>query len=81
MSNAPHLAQLADIYRTEGPQTIIRKNLTRPKLIICNIAYREIGSFLTEARQKINQEVDLPARHYVTFGGQTLLFYIHISGG
>jgi len=64
------LAQLAEIYRTEGPQTILRENLMRRKLVICNIAHRDIGSFVEEARKKIEQEVDLPAGYYVTFGGQ-----------
>jgi len=73
--NAPQgervpLAQVAEIYRTEGPQTIMRENLMRRKLIICNVAHRDIGSFVAEAREIINQEVDLPPGYHVTFGGQ-----------
>lgn len=64
------LSQLADISRSEGPQTIFRENLMRRKIILCNVVDRDIGSFVQEARDKIASEVDLPSGYYVTFGGQ-----------
>jgi cobalt-zinc-cadmium resistance protein CzcA len=64
------LSVLADIYRSEGPQTIFRENLQRRKIILCNVVDRDIGSFVEESREKIAAEVDLPAGYYVTFGGQ-----------
>jgi cobalt-zinc-cadmium resistance protein CzcA len=64
------LSTLADIYRSEGPQTIFRENLQRRKIIMCNIVDRDIGSFVQEAQARINAEVDLPAGYHVTFGGQ-----------
>ncbi len=64
------LSELADIWRDEGPQTIFRENLTRRKIIKGNVEGRDIGSFVKEARAKIEAEVDLPAGYYVTFGGQ-----------
>lgn len=64
------LSDLAEIRRDEGPQTIFRENLTRRKIILCNIEGRDIGGFVEEARAVIDAEVDLPAGYRVTFGGQ-----------
>jgi len=64
------LSGLADISKSEGPQTIFRENLMRRKIILCNIVKRDIGSFVKEARQKIDEEVSLPPGYFVTFGGQ-----------
>ena len=64
------LSQLADISKGEGPQTIFRENLMRRKIIMCNLMDRDIGSFVEEARQRIEEEVDLPPGYFVTFGGQ-----------
>jgi cobalt-zinc-cadmium resistance protein CzcA len=64
------LSELADMTKSEGPQTIFRENLMRRKLILCNVVKRDIGSFVEEARQKIDKEVSLPPGYFVTFGGQ-----------
>lgn len=73
--NAPNgeripLSELTDITRGEGPQTIFRENLMRRKIILCNVIKRDIGSFVEEGRQRIDQTVSLPAGYFVTFGGQ-----------
>ncbi len=64
------LSELTDITRGEGPQTIFRENLMRRKIILCNVIKRDIGSFVEEGRQRIDQTVSLPAGYFVTFGGQ-----------
>jgi len=64
------LSELADISRGEGPQTIFRENMTRRKIILCNVVKRDIGSFVEEGRRRIDAAVSLPAGYYVTFGGQ-----------
>jgi cobalt-zinc-cadmium resistance protein CzcA len=73
--NAPNgeripLSELTDITRGEGPQTIFRENLMRRKIILCNVVKRDIGSFVNEASQRIDQTVSLPPGYFVTFGGQ-----------
>jgi cobalt-zinc-cadmium resistance protein CzcA len=73
--NAPNgeripLSELTDITRGEGPQTIFRENLMRRKIILCNVVKRDIGSFVEEARQQIDQKVSLSPGYFVTFGGQ-----------
>lgn len=64
------LSQLAEILRSEGPQTIMRDNLMRRKVILGNVVKRDMGSFVEEAKQKIAEEVELPPGYFVTFGGQ-----------
>jgi len=64
------LSQLAEISKDEGPQTIFRENLMRRKIILCNLSKRDIGSFVQEAKQRISDQVILPAGYHVTFGGQ-----------
>ena len=64
------LSQLTEIYRSEGPQTIFRENLMRRKIILCNLVNRDIVSFVKEAQQKIEEEIDFPPGYFITFGGQ-----------
>jgi len=64
------LSDLADISRSEGPQTIFRENMMRRKIILCNVVDRDIGSFVKEANEEIKKSVSLPSGYFVTFGGQ-----------
>ncbi len=64
------LSELAEMYGGEGPQTIFRENLMRRKIILCNVVGRDIGSFVQEARSKIDESVVLPAGYSISFGGQ-----------
>ncbi len=64
------LIQLAEITKSEGPQTIFRENLLRRKIILCNLVGHDIGGFVEEAQQRISENVDLPPGYFVTFGGQ-----------
>ncbi len=64
------LSQLAEISKSEGPQTIFRENLMRRKIILCNLSKRDIGSFVKEAEQRISEQISLPSGYHVTFGGQ-----------
>ena len=64
------LSELAEITKSEGPQTIFRENLQRRKIILCNVVGRDINSFVSEAQQRIEQEISFPQGYFVTFGGQ-----------
>ena len=65
------LSELADIRRSEGPQTIFRENLMRRKIILCNVVGRDIGQL-----RRGGPAADRSARwrcppgYFVTFGGQ-----------
>lgn len=64
------LAQLAEITMVEGPVQISRQDGVRRIGIEMNVIGRDIGSFVSEAKQKIKNKIQLPAGYYLTWGGQ-----------
>jgi len=68
-ANIP-LGQLAHIEMIEGPVQISREDGIRRIGIEMNISGRDIGSFVTEAKQKIKENIQLPSGYYLTWGGQ-----------
>ncbi len=64
------LSQVAEIKELVGPRQITRENNQRFITIQANVVGRDIGSFVAEARQAIDQSVDLPPGYLVTWGGQ-----------
>ncbi len=67
--NVP-LEQVAEIKIIEGPVQISRQDGIRRIGIEMNISGRDIGGFVAEAKQKIKEQVKLPAGYYLTWGGQ-----------
>uniref|UniRef100_A0A7C2P2U8 Efflux RND transporter permease subunit n=1 Tax=Schlesneria paludicola TaxID=360056 RepID=A0A7C2P2U8_9PLAN len=65
------LSRLASVEVVEGPSTITREWGQRRITITSNVRGRDLGSFVTEARQKIGETVSLPsARYRIEYGGQ-----------
>ena len=64
------LTQLANIEEVIGPRQITRENSQRFITIQCNVAGRDIGSFVEDGQKAIEQNVTLPAGYLVTWGGQ-----------
>ncbi len=65
------LKRLADLRVVEGPSTITREWGFRRITISSNIRGRDMGSFVDEARQRIEEEVALPSgRYHIEWGGQ-----------
>ena len=64
------LEQLAEVKMIEGPVQISRQDGVRRIGIEMNITGRDIGGFVAEAKQKIKEQVKLPAGYYLTWGGQ-----------
>ena len=64
------LKELAEFELSEGPLTVMRENVQRRRVIICNVSGRDQGSWVEEAKLAIAGNVSLPAGYYVTFGGQ-----------
>ena len=64
------LAQLAGIEEIIGPRQITRERNQRFISIQCNVIDRDIGSFVEEAQEAIDRQVDLPPGYLVTWGGQ-----------
>jgi cobalt-zinc-cadmium resistance protein CzcA len=64
------LERLAKIHMTEGPSTINREWGKRRVTIQANVRGRDVGGFVAELRESIEQRVPLPPGYYVRFGGQ-----------
>ncbi len=67
--NVP-LEQLAEVKMIEGPVQISRQDGVRRIGIEMNVTGRDMGSFVSEAKQKIREKVKLPSGYYLTWGGQ-----------
>ncbi|MCX7973736.1 MAG: efflux RND transporter permease subunit, partial [Candidatus Aminicenantes bacterium] len=64
------LAEVAQIELKEGPVQISRENGFRRIGIELNVAGRDIGSFVSEAKRRIKEEVSLPPGMTLAWGGQ-----------
>ncbi len=64
------MTQLADVVDEEGPAQISRENGQRRVSVEINVRNRDIGSFVTEARQAIDRDVKLPSGYLLEWGGQ-----------
>jgi cobalt-zinc-cadmium resistance protein CzcA len=64
------LARLAHIEQTQGPAVINRDWGKRRIVVQTNIRGRDLGGFVAEARQRIAEDIALPAGFYIRFGGQ-----------
>ena len=64
------LKQVADVGFGYGPNTINRENVSRRIVIQCNVQDRDLGNFIAEVQQKINEHINLPEAYFLTYGGQ-----------
>jgi len=64
------LARLARISPAAGP-TVVNRDWGKRRIVVqANVRGRDLGSFVSEARERIAQDVPMPAGYYVAFGGQ-----------
>ena len=63
------LSEIADIELSVGPNQISRENGKRRAVITANVRGRDLGSFITELRSKVESDVALPEGYYVQYGG------------
>jgi cobalt-zinc-cadmium resistance protein CzcA len=64
--------QLGDVASFEvapGPNQISREDGKRRVVVTANVRGRDIGSFVAEAEQKMQQRVKVPAGYWTTWGG------------
>jgi cobalt-zinc-cadmium resistance protein CzcA len=65
------LSRLATVETVEGPNTIKREWYQRRITVSANVRGRDMGTFVTEARRKVAEQVQLPTGRYrVEWGGQ-----------
>jgi len=85
------IGQVADVRVDQGPNTINRENAQRRIIIQANIADRDLGSVINNARSAISRKVALPQGYFIRYGGQfeaqekasrqiTLLSIVAIAG-
>jgi Cu(I)/Ag(I) efflux system membrane protein CusA/SilA len=64
------LGQLAKITASAGPAMINSENGQLRALVQLNVRGRDMGSFVDEAREALNQQLNLPAGYSLHFSGQ-----------
>jgi Cu/Ag efflux pump CusA len=64
------LAQVAKINYATGPNTINRENVSRYIVVSSNVAGRDLGSVIKDIRERVKQQVQLPAGYFIEYGGQ-----------
>ncbi len=64
------LAQIASIEEVVGPRQITRENNQRFITVQANVVDRDIVSFVEQAQQMIEQQIQLPPGYFTTWGGQ-----------
>jgi len=63
------LSQLTDLYETSGRYVVLHDGARRVQTVTCNVAGRDINSFVAEAKKTIQSGVTFPGGTYVEFGG------------
>lgn len=68
----PGYTQLGDVATftlAPGPNQISRENGKRLVIVTANVRGSDIGSFVTEAQQKVQSTVKVPTGYWITWGG------------
>lgn len=64
------LGQIARVITEDGPAVVSRENAQRRVTIQVNVRDRDLASFVTEARDRVREDANLPTGYFVTWGGQ-----------
>ncbi|HSB12250.1 MAG TPA: CusA/CzcA family heavy metal efflux RND transporter [Blastocatellia bacterium] len=64
------LAQLASFSLSSGDSVISRENSLRRVVVMCNVAGRDIGSFVHDAQAAVAGQVRMEPGYFITWGGQ-----------
>ena len=63
------LGEVAKLKLAPGPNQISRENGKRRLVVSANVRGRDLGGFVTEVQQKIEQEISLPPGYWLSYGG------------
>ncbi|MDP2258578.1 MAG: CusA/CzcA family heavy metal efflux RND transporter [Caulobacter sp.] len=63
------LEEIATIAVETGPNQISREDGKRRVVVTANVRGRDLGSFITEVRDKVGAEVEVPAGYWISYGG------------
>jgi cobalt-zinc-cadmium resistance protein CzcA len=68
--NMVPLKEVAKVKEIIGPIQINREKNQRRWIVQGNVRGRDIGSVITDIKERINDKVDLPAGYFIEYGGQ-----------
>lgn len=63
------LGEVANIKTYIGPNQINRESGKRHVLVSANVVERDLGSFISDVQNTINQQLSMPAGYWVDYGG------------
>jgi cobalt-zinc-cadmium resistance protein CzcA len=63
------LSSVAKIEVVIGPNQISREDGKRRVVVTANVRGRDLGSFVAELRNRVQQDVELPTGYWITYGG------------
>lgn len=63
------LKEVAEIYAEEGPREIARENGWRRAILGINIRDIDMGSYVSNLQNRIEEKVDIPAGYFLQYGG------------
>lgn len=63
------LSEVATLELAPAPNQISRENAKRRIVVTANVRGRDLGSFVAEAKERINRDVQLPAGYWLNYGG------------
>ena len=64
------LSAIARVERSRGPNQIGRENVQRRIIVMANVAGRDLGGVVDEARERIEANIALPPGYHIEYGGQ-----------
>ncbi|WDQ18078.1 efflux RND transporter permease subunit [Rhodopirellula sp. P2] len=64
------LRDVADVRVGTGPNSINRENARRRIVIRCNTEGRDLAGAVGDIKQRIGEQVEMPAGYFIEFGGQ-----------
>lgn len=63
------LAEVAELSLAPAPAQISRENGKRRVVVTANVRDRDLGGFVSEVKEAISQNVDLPSGYWLEYGG------------
>jgi cobalt-zinc-cadmium resistance protein CzcA len=70
MAGSVPLGQLASFTLSSGDSVISREDSLRRVVVMCNVAGRDIGSFVHDAQAAVASRVNMEPGYFITWGGQ-----------
>jgi len=63
------LKMVAEVKNSMGPNQILRENVQRRIVVLCNVSNRDLGSVIKDIQSEC-EKIDLPSGYFIQYGGQ-----------